>query len=97
MAVSKIPRISAETFYITASSQMYEMHSKIPLNEAHLCVVRADVMEARTGESVTGHGYCVKIDTDIVDFVIMAGWKWVELRVTGGAVSRRIGVQMIQF
>lgn len=79
-------------FYITASTQMYDMHNQIPLNEAHFCVVRHDVMEARTGLNLTGHGYCVRIDDDIVDFILMAGNMEIELRVSGNTVSRRFNV-----
>lgn len=79
-------------FYITGSTQMYDMHNQIPLNEPHFCVVAHDVMQARTTYDVTGHGYCVRIDSDVTDFVLMAGYFLVLLRISGNAVTRRIRV-----
>lgn len=84
-------------FNITFSYEMYEMHNQIPLYEPHLCTIRTDVMEARTGINVTGHGYCVRIDNDITDFVVIGGYYLIVMRVSGNAVTRRIRVGLADF
>ena len=85
------------SFYITGSNQIYNMHNQIPLYEPHLCTVRSDVMEARTGENVTGHGYCVRIDNDVTDFALIGGIYLIVLRVSGNAVARRIRVGLAAY
>ena len=84
-------------FYITGSNQLYDMHNQIPLNEPHFCVVRHDVMEARTTYSVTGYGYCAQIDNDVTDFVLVAGYFLVILRISGNTVTRRIRVGLADY
>ena len=97
MAVSTIQRNPSEVFYITESNHMYNMHNRIPLQEMHFVVVLSDVMQARTGINATGYGYCSKIDSDIVDFILIAGWQMIKLRVSGNAVTQRVGVDMTSF
>jgi hypothetical protein len=77
---------------------MYNMHNQIPLREPHFCTVRNDVMEVRTGhKDVTGHGYCVRLDDDITDFVLHASYDLVLMRISGNAVIRRIKVGLIEY
>jgi hypothetical protein len=89
MSVSVIKKTHPEEFFITSSAQMYEMHNVLPLFEHHFCTVQYDVMLARTGLNATGQGFCVKLDNDVVDFILVCGLETVFLRVSNNAVSRR--------
>lgn len=73
------------------------MHSQIPLNEPHFCVIRYDVMEVRTGFSATGHGYCVQIENDVTDFMLLVSYYLILMRVSSNAVTRRIRVGLVEF
>lgn len=88
---------NTEVFYITGSNQMYDMHNNIPIKSLHLCVIRADVMEARAGVNATGVGYVARIENDVTDFAIMASSNFYRLRVSNNTVASRQRVAMTAY
>ena len=97
MATGPIKRNKERSFYINASTQLYNMHNEIPLNEPYFCVITYDVMQARAGINATGTGFCTKIDDDIVIFVLKAGTYVVEMQISNNAVATRRSVTLTSY
>lgn len=97
MAVSTISRTKDTIYNINYSDDMYALHTKLAFQEPHLCVIASGVMNARAGVEATGYGICIRLQTDIVDFIVVAGYYLIALRVSGNAVTRRLRASLTEY
>lgn len=97
MATSTISRTTDKIYNINYSDEMYALHNRLVYQEPHLVVIASGVMKARAGVEATGYGICIRLQTDVVDFVVVAGYYIIAMRVSENSVTRRLRASLTEY